>query len=144
MIPFVIALSIATVILPSPPAQKIERAFLQDNENLLYTLFPRGGFIHISLPEPISFSDQISSEQAYFFFKKIFASYLTLEFFTETELASPREKSFIFKARWSFKNKKDNRLYVYRLFFFMSAKILQKEETQTQTWEITEIKAEKI
>jgi hypothetical protein len=108
---------------------------------MLYRCFYSRSSVNISLPDPISFSDQLSDHQAYFLWKNIFSSYLTFEFYSEEEyhLLSENE-SLILKARWSFKNKKTNNQYVFHIFFYLT-----KTGTFPNTsWKITEIKAEKI
>jgi len=69
----------------STTTQNIEKSFLQNNPKILYSLFSSKSSVNISLPEPISFSDQVTNQQAYFFFRKIFTSYTTFEFFAEEE-----------------------------------------------------------
>lgn len=121
---------------------------------MLYELFSSRSSIHISLPEPISFSDQLSNQQAYFLFRKIFSSYLTFEFYSESELPLEIEENYyIFRARWSFKNKKNNNQYVFRIYFYLVKEIgLQgrnsllspKDDRPSNDWSVIEIKAEKI
>jgi len=129
----------ALLSLLSPVTQEIEKAFLQNNPKILYSLFSLESSINISLPEPISFSDQVSSEQAYFLFRKIFSSFTTLEFYSEEEFPfSTENQSFIFKARWSFKDNKNNNQYPINIFFYLI------NEKHKNSWKIIEIKAEKI
>lgn len=121
---------------------------------MLYELFSSRSSIHISLPEPISFSDQLSNQQAYFLFRKIFSSYLTFEFYSESELPSTVEENYyIFRARWSFKNKKNNNQYVFRIYFYLIEEFVPtkqnihsrpSDENLRNDWTIIEIKAEKI
>lgn len=153
---FIICLLTILSPLLSETTQDIEKSFLQNNPKMLYKLFSSKSFINISLPEPISFSDQLSNQQTYFLFRKIFFSYLTFEFYSESEPPLlPEKNHFIFKARWSFKNKKNNNQYVYHIFFFLTNEKNQKSEASFQSfskknnnlrndWKIIEIKAEKI
>ena len=154
---FVANLSIVlfTVLVSLLPAttQEIEKAFLQNNPRILYSLFSAKSSINISLPEPISFSDQLSNQQAYFLFQKIFSAFTTFEFYSEKELPSELENQyFIFKARWSFRDNKNNNQYVIHIFFYLikeksSASLIRqslKNENSKNTWKIIEIKAEKI
>lgn len=153
---FIICLLTILSPLLSETTQDIEKSFLQNNPKMLYELFSSNSFINISLPEPISFSDQLSNQQAYFLFRKIFSSYLTFEFYSESKSPLLPEKNyFIFKARWSFKNKKNNNQYVYHIFFFLTNEKIQKSEASLRSfskknnnfrndWKIIEIKAEKI
>jgi len=148
----VVLLSILVSLLPTT-TQNIEKAFLQNNPKILYSLFSAKSSINISLPEPISFSDQLSNQQAYFLFRKIFSAYTTFEFYSEKELPSDLEnQNFIFKARWSFRDNKNNNQYVIHVFFYLIKEINSgpsfrqslKNENSKITWKITEIKAGKI
>lgn len=140
----------------STTTQDIEKAFLQNNPTILYSHFSSNSSVNISLPEPISFSDQLSNQQAYFLFKKIFSSYTTFEFFSESEIPSAvDEKNFIFKARWSFRDNKNDDQHVLHIFFFLVnekelqyqtllSPVNQKKEEPKNIWKIIEIRAEKI
>jgi hypothetical protein len=140
----------------STTTQNIEKAFLQDNPKILYSLLSANSSVNISLPEPISFSDQLSNQQSYFLFKKIFSSYTTFEFFSESEIPPVSEnENFIFKARWSFRDNKNNNQHVLNIFFFLvnekahqnrASPLLQNQaqDTDGSVWKIIEIKAEKI
>jgi len=148
----VVLLTVLVSLLPTT-TQNIEKAFLQNNPEILYSLFSAKNSVNISLPEPISFSDQLSNQQAYFLFKKIFSAYTTFEFYSEKELPSDLEnQNFIFKARWSFRNNKNNNQYVIYVFFYLikeknsdpSFRQSLKNENSKITWKIIEIKAEKI
>ncbi len=148
----VVILTVLVSLLPTT-TQNIEKAFLQNNPKILYSLFSAKSSINISLPEPISFSDQLSNQQAYFLFKKIFSSYTTFEFYSEKELPSDLEnQNFIFKARWSFRDNKNNNQYVIYVFFYLikeknsdpSFRQSLKNENPKNSWKIIEIKAGKI
>lgn len=148
----VVLLTILVSLLPTT-TQDIEKAFLQNNPKILYSLFSAKSSINISLPEPISFSDQLSNQQAYFLFRKIFSAFTTFEFYSEKELPSDLEnQNFIFKARWSFRDNKNNDQYVIHVFFYLikeknsdpSFRQSLKNENSKITWKITEIKAGKI
>ena len=148
----IVLLTVVVSLLPAT-TQDIEKAFLQDNPKILYSLFSAQSSINISLPEPISFSDQLSNQQAYFLFQKIFSAFTTLEFYSEKEVPSEVEnQDFIFKARWSFRDNKNNDQYVIRLFFYMIKEkndvsklgLRPKNENLKDSWKIIEIKAEKI
>lgn len=153
-----IIICLLTILSPllSTTTQDIEKSFLQNNPKMLYKLFSSKSSINISLPEPISFSDQLSNQQAYFLFRKIFSSYLTFEFYSESELPLlPEKEHFIFKARWSFRNKKNNNQYVFHIFFYLTNEKIQETRASSQfpleknknfrnDWKIIEIKAEKI
>jgi hypothetical protein len=61
-------------------------------------------------------------------------------------------QNFIFKARWSFRDNKNNNQHVIHIFFYLieeksSASPFRqglKNENSKKTWKIIEIKAEKI
>lgn len=148
----VVLLTVLVSLLPTT-TQNIEKAFLQNNPKILYSLFSAKSSVNISLPEPISFSDQLSNQQAYFLFRKIFSAYTTFEFYSEKELPSDLEnQNFIFKARWSFRDNKNNNQYVIHVFFYLikeknsdpSFGQSLKNKNSKITWKIIEIKAEKI
>ncbi len=137
-------LLISIIQVSSVSTQDIEKAFLQNDAKTLYQLIPENYFINISLPEPISFSDQVSNQQAYFLFKKIFSSYLTFEFYSMDRFSVFSEKkSFIFKGRWSFQDRKNNNKYVFHIFFYMKS-FERKNENKEDYLKIVEIKAERI
>ncbi|MBS3818826.1 hypothetical protein KGY73_04915 [bacterium] len=121
-------------------SQNIEKAFLQNNPRMLYSQFSSEKPINISFPQPLYFSDQISDQQAYFFFKNIFSTYSTFEFYSERKITFSGKRGYILKARWSFKNKKNNNQYVFHLFFYLS----QSSNSSNNLWKITEIRAVKI
>lgn len=134
----------ALLTAPSAPvSNKIQRAFLQNNPRMLYSLFPSGYHVNFSFPEPISFSDQLTDQQAYFLFQKIFSDYLTFEFYSLSETGELQNGSHIYKTRWSFKDKKNNNQYVFHVFFLLKK---PKKETKNKPgkWKILEIKAERI
>ena len=134
-----------TLTLISQTTRTIEKAFFQDDPQLLYSLFPAHDHINISFPEPISFSDQMSPEQAYLFFCQIYATYSTFEFYGDSELpVLAKGGSFIFKARWSFKNKRTNTQYVLQAFFRLIREQPPQRGSPLISWKITEIKAETL
>ncbi len=136
---FIFNLIIIFSVALQPTTQNIEKAFLQNSPRILYSLFSSESSINISLPEPIYFSDQVSNEQAFFLFRKVFSSFTTLEFYPEEEFPLPAEsQSLIFKARWSFKNNKTNDQHPTHIFFYLI------NEKLKNSWKIIEIKAEKI
>jgi hypothetical protein len=134
-----------TLSLLSQTTRTIEKAFFQDDPKLLYSLLSTQGHIHISFPEPISFSDQISPQQAFFFFRQITSAYSTFEFYADSELPVPaKENRFIFKARWSFKNKKNDDQHVFQVFFHLIREKLPGGGRLQHPWRISEIKAESL
>jgi len=128
----------------SPFTNNIEKSFLQNNEKMLFSLFPENGYINISFPDPISFSDQISSQQAYYFFKNIFSSFSTFEFYSELPFKAANENSFILKTRWSFRNRKNRHQYVFQVFFYITKLEGPSNEPGKHQWQITELKAAEI
>jgi hypothetical protein len=128
----------------SQTTRAIERSFFQDDPSVLYALLTQRGHVNLSLPEPISFSDQVSSEQAFFFFRRLYRTYSTFEFYADSYLPIlAHERSFIFKARWSFRNKTNNDQYVFQVFFYLTAE-LRSPGDGLSIWRITEIRAEKL
>lgn len=121
----------------------IERAFLQNNPKRLLSHFPRNSHILISLPEPINFSDQLTGHQAFLFFKKIFAAFVTFEFYPDSIPSRPEGNQFIFKTRWSFRNRNNKNQYVFLVFFSLT-KEPSPDKRGSPEWIIKEIKAEKI
>jgi len=136
-----VALLIFASLQLSVSTQSIERAFLQNNPKILYAYLPKSESIKLTFPEPIAFSDQISNQQTYFFFKKIFSTYATFEFYPIRSGEFQTETKYIFKARWSFQDKKNNK-YVFHIFFYFIRKA--PEEGGDPTWDIIEIRAEKV
>jgi len=140
---------ILTIILTlfTPPSttfsNKIERAFLQNNPHMIYSLFPSEYHIYLSFPEPISFSDQLTDQQAFFLFQKIFSDYSTFEFYSLSENGEFQNENYILKTRWSFKDKKNNNQYAFHVFFLLKD-IEKSAKDKTEKWEIIEIKAERI
>ncbi|MCK4496208.1 MAG: hypothetical protein KAU91_07645 [Candidatus Aminicenantes bacterium] len=141
-----IIVSIFTMLsfLLSSTTLNIERSFLQNNPKMLYNLFSSKNYIDISLPEPISFSDQLSNQQAYFLFKRIFSSYSTFEFYAERPSFPPEKEIFILKARWSFRDKKNKNQFLFHIFFYLKEEKVKKNRKTQISWRITEIKAGKI
>ena len=140
ILPFLLTLSLI-----SQSTRTIEKAFFQDDPQLLFSLLSVQGHINISLPEPISFSDQMSPEQAYFFFRQIYTTYSTFEFYGDSDLpVLAKGGSFIFKARWSFKNKRNNNQYVLQAFFRLIREEPPRRGSPLIPWRITEIKAETL
>lgn len=134
-----------TLSLLSQTTRSIENAFFQDDPQLLYSLLTTQGHVYISLPEPISFSDQISPQQAFFLFRQLYTTYSTFEFYADDELpVLAKEKSFIFKARWSFRNKKSDNQHVFQVFFHLTREISPTGRNRQVPWRITEIKAESL
>ena len=131
----------------SPPiAKDIERGFLRNSAKDLYSLFPTTTAVNISLPDPFSFSDELSNEQAYFLIHGIFSFYRTIEFTWESGAAwIPGRPGGILKARWSFRNARNNIPSLYSLFFFISRETDSLGVSGREiVWKILEIKAERL
>ncbi len=136
----IISLIATLSLLFSSTSQNIEQAFLQNSPRMLHSLFSTQSSVNISLPQPISFSDQLSNQQAYFLFRQILSSYTTSGFFSDQQPSSTSENSFIIQARWSFKDKKD-KMYRFFVFFYF---INESKETRNgikKEWKISEIRA---
>lgn len=146
---FVLSLILSLLAVPT---KTIEKSFLQNDPRVFYELLPSDSRINISLPDPISFSDQISSQQAFFLFQQIFSAYTTFEFYTEGDTPYfVEEGGVILKARWSFKNNKTSDQYVLQLFFYLARandRTQRAEPAKLRTrqagWIIAEIKAAEI
>lgn len=143
----VLALSFL-LILPSPPARPIESAFLQNSPEILGDLLATGGTIPVFLPDPLSFADQVSPDQARLLFERIFADFRTTEFTTDRRLSRFRgSPGAVLRARWSFRNRRTGNHYPFRIFF-----LLAPEEAATSPparrpgvrLRIVEIRAEKL
>ena len=132
---------------PAPAAKAIERAFLQNDAELLGLSFPAEGAVLISLPDPISFSDQVSSEQARLLFTRYFSTYKTTEFFLDPEVSFvPGKPGRIIKSRrWSFRNVLTGVVYPVRIYFYVSPGPPEEDgENSVPVWRILEIRAEKL
>jgi hypothetical protein len=134
---------------PTPAAKNVEKAFLQNSPKLFRGCLVPDGRILVALPAPISFSDQLTTEQTAFLFGDIFSAFETLEFFPEKEPGSwgPRF-GFILKARWSFRDRRNRNLYVFRVFFYFKAAFPAEGNVRSSRppesppqWKIAAIKA---
>lgn len=131
------------ISLLSQTTRAIERAFFEDNPALLYSLLAQRGPVNLSLPEPISFSDQVSSEQAFFIFRRIHRTFSTFEFFADPEFPIlARDDGLIFKARWSFRNKTNNNQYVLQVFFHLLLENPPPGDGRS-LWKISDIRADR-
>lgn len=107
--------------LPLPMASRVEAAFLQNSPALLRPLLAGEGSIPVSLPEPLGLADQLSPDQAYLVFARVFSVYRTTEFTTEPRLsARPGAAGGILKARWSVRNVRTGNQYPLRVYFFLA------------------------
>ena len=137
----------ALLAVPTPTARSIEQAFLRNSADLLAPSFPSGGTVLISLPDPISFSDQVSSEQAILLFRRFFSVYKTTEFFVDPEVSFlPGKPGRIIKTRrWSFRNVRTGLVSPIRMYFYVAPDPPGSgREGSPPSWKIFEIRAEKI
>ncbi len=140
VLPLLLSLSMVT-----QTTRTIERAFFQDDAKILVSLLTVRNHVNISLPEPISFSDQLSREQAFFLFRRIASEFATFEFYADPSLPLLfKGDSFIFKARWSFRNRKNNNQYVFQIFFYLIRENPSSPAGPPGSWRIMEIKAENL
>lgn len=137
----IISLVTTLSLLFSATSQNIEQAFLQNSPKMFHSLFSKQSHVNISLPQPISFSDQLSNQQAYFLFRRILSSYSTSSFFSEQQPSLTSNNSFIIKARWSFKDRKNNG-YVFLVFFYFINEPTQTKDGVKKQWKISGIRAE--
>ena len=136
----IVVLSLFSISL-STATQNIEKSFLQENPQILLSLFPEHSHINVSIPDPISFSDYVSSQQAFFLFRKIFSSYATFEFYSDRQFYVQLKKTFIVKASWSFRDRRDDTQYVYHIFFYLAFEKNKKGIFPPASWKIKEIRA---
>ncbi len=146
---FFIALLISSLVAFVPSVTRdIGRACTANSAGALTRLLSPTAGLHVSFPDPISFSDRLSPEQAYFLFERIFAVHRTFEFVPERELTLvPGKPGFIFKARWSFRDIRNDNPYLFRVFFYIMPRPRAPaagEPSSRSRWEIVEIKAERL
>jgi hypothetical protein len=135
--------------LPIPIAARIQTAFLQDSPALLRQLLTAEGAIPVSLPEPLSLADQLSPDQTYLVFDRIFSVFKTTEFTTDPELSTlPGSPGMILKARWSFRNKRTGVQYPLRRLYFFIVPVVPPPTASgagpVLDFKIVEIRAEKL
>ncbi len=142
---FSIALFSGLLALLPPVTNDIQQAWIRNSASELFRIFSQTASLNVSLPEPILFSDQLSREQAYFLFERIFATYKTFEFIPEPGLlTSPEGGGCIIKARWSFRNIKNNSPYLFEVFFYLIPDPGPPGRPDDTLWRISEIKAERL
>jgi len=142
-----LALSVL-LALPFPIAARIEKAFLQNSPQVLRELMTSEGTIPVSLPEPLSLADQLSPDQVYLVFGRIFSVFKTTEFTTDPQLSAlPGLPGGILKARWSFRNERTGDQYPFRIYFFVVPERLSPSADAPGpriALKIVEIRAEKL
>lgn len=146
MIPLILPVLSLLVSLLAPVPVEVEKAFLRASSDLLRPVLAESAVL-VSLPDPLSFSDQVSGEQTILLFAQIFAQFRTLEFYREGALVTMRGKSGgIFKAQWSFRDARTGAGYAFRLFFYLvreSGPAVPRPGGPATVWKISEIRAER-
>jgi len=131
-----------------PISSDIQQAWVRNSASELFKIFSTTAGLNVSLPEPIFFSDQVSREQAYFLFDRIFSSYQTFEFIPEAGFSmSPEGRGCIIKARWSFRDTRNNSPYLFVVFFYLipdPGPEGSRASPGPPPWRISEIKAERL
>lgn len=134
------------VSLLAPVPVEVEKAFLRASSKLMQPVLSESAVL-VSLPDPLSFSDQVSGEQATLLFSQIFAQYRTLEFYREGALVTMRGKpGGIFKAHWSFRDVRTGAGHAFRLFFYLvreSGPAVPRPGGPATVWRVSEIRAER-
>jgi len=134
--------------LPVPVTKPLERAFLENSPEILRGILTAEGDIPVSLPDPLSLADQLSPDQAFLVFKRIFSVFKTTEFFVSSGFLSiPGQPGGILKARWSFRDEKTGNLYPVRVFFYLAPETLAPgpgRKIPEKVLRIVEIRAEKL
>ena len=146
MIPLRLPVLSLLVSLLAPGPVEVEKAFLRASSKLLQPALAESAVL-ISLPDPLSFSDQVSGEQAALLFSQIFAQYRTLEFYREGALVTmPGKPGGIFKAHWSFRDARSGAGHAFRLFFYLvreSGPAVRRPGGPVTVWKVSEIRAER-
>lgn len=138
----------ALLLVPLPVTKPIERAFLENSAGGLSEVLTVRGDIPVSLPEPLSIADQLSSDQVYLVFRRVFSVYKTTEFFITPGLTTlPGRPGGILRARWSFQDQKTGRISPLRIFFFVSPeplKTIPGRGAAASALRIVEIRGERL
>jgi len=134
--------------LPLPIASRVDTAFLQNSPAILRELLTTQGTIPVSLPEPLSLADELSPDQAFLVFGRIFSVFKTTEFTTDPQLSAlPGLSGGILKARWSFRNERTGNQYPFRVYFFVVPERLPSSaggRGHGMAFKIVEIRAERL
>ncbi len=146
MVPLKLPVFSLLVSLLSPGPVEVEKAFLGASSALLRPVLSETAVL-VSLPDPLSFSDQVTGEQATLLFAQIFAQYRTLEFYPEGPLVTtPGKSGGIFKAHWSFRDIRTGSNHAFRLFFYLireSGPAVLRPGRPLAAWKVSEIRAER-
>lgn len=136
------------LFLPLPIASRVETAFLQDSPAILRELLTTEGTIPVSLPEPLSLADQLSPDQTFLVFNRIFSVFKTTEFTTDPQLSAlPGLSGGILKARWSFRNERTGNQYPFHIYFFVVPERVERSPGDRGpgiAFKIVEIRAERL
>jgi hypothetical protein len=131
----------------APTVDGIGQACLDNDAGDLARYFSRTE-INVSLPDPISFSDEVSPEQAYFLFHGIFSKFKSFEFSPDPRLSSLAGRpGCILKVRWSFRNVKDDSPSLFLMMFYLVPEPREARPPSSpvgSAWKIMEIKAERL
>lgn len=135
-------------LLSLPVTKPIEKAFLQNSADALAEVLTGQGDIPVSFPEPLSLADQLSPDQVFLVFRRVFSVYKTTEFFVTPGLTTlPGRPGGILKARWSFRDEKTGKTYPVRLFFYLSSELPGTgpgRGAQGSVFRVVEIRAERL
>jgi hypothetical protein len=134
--------------LPVPVTKPLEKAFLENSPEILAGILTAEGDIPVSLPDPLSLADQLSPDQTFLVFKRIFSVFKTTEFFVTSGFPSiSGQPGGILKARWSFRDEKTGNVYPMRVFFYVVPETLPAgpgRGAPANVLKIVEIRAEKL
>jgi hypothetical protein len=121
----------------------IEQAFLENDSRRLAALFTSEAPLLISLPEPLSFSDLVSREQAALVFERIFRAYPTFEFYPEHGALPAFDRGgFILRVRWSFSSRQTGDQKPLQVFIRLRPET--RPGRSSPLWAIVEIRAEQV
>jgi hypothetical protein len=119
----------------------LERAFLENSADILAQTLTAEGSIPVSLGEPLSVADQLSPDQAYLVFRRIFSVYKTTEFYVASGLVTfPGRSGAVLKARWAFRNQRTGNTYPMRVSFYLAP----EAGPDGRVLRIVEVRAEKL
>lgn len=121
----------------------LEKSFIQNEAELLRTIFPATSSVLLTLPEPLNVSDCFSPDQGFLIAKRIFHQINTLEFFIapENQIVFGQNGAIV-QARWSFLNKTSGRKYIFRLYFYLYPE--KASSDKFVNLKIREIRAERL
>ena len=147
---FGLALFSFVLSLVSSATTEIERAFRQNDPELLKPLLESRSFLNVSFSSPVAFSDLLSDEQTVIWFRKFFRSYQTLGFYPEGPAwQSLGAGSFVFKARWEVRTR-DRRPIAFDVLFLIRGAPFRRDvrpgfagDSRKGFWTILQIRAER-